>query len=246
VENTNHKLAPSLRQLSTACLVFLLGFLIVAFFRTSFHSVDLSVNAWIPSIQTTLMTTIAKGIAVVFDTIILAIISLTISGILFLKNHKALGLLLLGAIGGDALLVSLVKTMAQVARPTNAIFAYAGFSFPSGHSAACIVFGGVLAYFAWRHWQSLSHRVLIALGLSTVAGVVGFDRLYLGVHWVSDVIGGWLLGAFWLSFVVLLFRILHGAGKVESRRFCLVAWVLYFIAIMAVVFVILLGESGLD
>jgi len=246
VENTNHKSAPSMHQLSTACLVFLLGFLLVAFFRTSFNSVDVSVNAWIPSIQTTLMTTIANGIAVVFDTIILAIISLAVSGIFFLKNHKTLGLLLLGAIGGDALLVSLVKTIAQVARPTNALFAYAGFSFPSGHSAACIVFVGVLAYFAWQHWQSLSYRVLIALGLSAVAGVVGFDRLYLGTHWVSDIIGGWLLGAFWLSFVVLLFRILNGKGKGESGRFCLVAWVLYFIAILAVVFVILLGKSGFD
>ena len=246
MENTNHKLAPSLHQLSTACLVFFLGFLLVAFFRTSFHSVDVSVNAWIPSIQTNSMTTIAKGIAVVFDTSILAISSLAISGILFLKNHKTLGLLLLGAIGGDALLVSLVKTMVHVARPTNAIFAYAGFSFPSGHSAACIVFGGLFAYFAWRHWQSLSYRVLIALGLSTVAGIVGFDRLYLGVHWVSDVIGGWLLGAFWLSFVVLLFRILHGTRKVESRRFCLVAWVLYFIAIVAVVFAICWANLGPD
>jgi undecaprenyl-diphosphatase len=246
VENTNSKLAPSIRLLSTACLVFLFAFLAVIFFRSSLHSVDVSVNAWIPSIQKTLMTTIAKGISVVFDTIILAIISLAISGILFLKNHKTLGLLLLSAIGGDALLVSLVKTMAHVARPTNAIVAFSGFSFPSGHSAACIVFGGLLAYFAWRHWQSLSYRVPIALGFSTVAGIVGFDRLYLGVHWVSDVIGGWLLGAFWLLFTVLLFRILQGTGKVESRRFCLVAWVLYFIAIVALVFVILLGGYGFD
>jgi hypothetical protein len=75
---------------------------------------------------------------------------------------------------------------------------------------------GVLAYFAWQHWQGTRSRALIGFGLSVVVGVVGFDRVYLGVHWLSDVFGGWFFGAFWLSFVVLVFRQLQGEGKVVA------------------------------
>lgn len=121
--------------------------------------------------------------------------------------------------GGDALFVSIIKTLDHVARPTNGILIDTGFSYPSGHSAGCIVFCGILAYFAWQHWQSVRSRASIGVGLGVIVGVVGFDRLYLNVHWLSDVFGGWLFGAFWLSFAILVFRRLQTAGKLQSDRF---------------------------
>lgn len=244
MNNTNLKLSQKERALFTVCLVFLLGFLLVTLFRTSFHSVDVAVNLWIPSIQSSALTLFAEGVAVIFDTTSLVIISLVISGVLFLKNYKAQGLLLLGAMGGDALIVSAIKALDHVARPTNAILLDTGFSYPSGHSAGCIVFGGVLAYFAWRHWQSTRSRALIGVGMGAVAGVVGFDRLYLNVHWLSDVFGGWLLGAFWLSFAILVFRQLKRSGKLESERFGLVAKLLYAGAVVVAFFVVLFGLLG--
>ena len=230
MKNTNSQIFKTERPLFIACLVALLGFLLLTFFRANFHSFDVGINLWVPSIQSNSLTFFAQGVALIFDAISLVIISLVISGVLFLKNYKAPGLLLLGAMGGDALIVSALKTLEHVARPTNGIFFDAGFSYPSGHSAGCIVFGGVLAYFAWRHWQSTRSRAFIGAGMGVVVGVVGFDRLYLNVHWVSDVFGGWLFGAFWLSFVILVFRQLKLAGKLESERFDLVANLLYLIA----------------
>ena len=244
MNNTNPKLSKTERTLFIVCLVFLLGFLLVTLFRTSFHSVDVSVNLWIPTIQSGALTFLAKGVALIFDTTSLVIISIVVSGVLFLKNYKAQGLLLLGAMGGDALIVSALKALDHVARPTNGVMVDSGFSFPSGHSAGCIVFGGVLAYFAWRHWQSTRSRALIGVGMGVVVGVVGFDRLYLNVHWFSDVLGGWLLGAFWLVFVVLVFRQLQMAGKLESERFGLVAKLLYVGAVVVAVFVVLYGLFG--
>jgi undecaprenyl-diphosphatase len=227
-----------------ACLTFLLCFLLLTLFRTTFHSIDSAVNLWIPSIQSDMLTTIAEGIAVIFDTTSLVIISLVISGVLFLKNYKAQGLLLLGAMGGGALIVSTLKALEHVARPTNNILFDNGFSYPSGHSAGCIVFGGVLAYFAWRHWQSMRSRALIAMELVAMVGVVGFDRVYLNVHWLSDVFGGWLFGAFWLSFVVLVFRQFRMGRKVESERFSVVANWLYVVAVIVAVFVVLFSMFG--
>jgi undecaprenyl-diphosphatase len=239
VKNTISKLAKIERTFAIACLVALLGFLTVTIFRANFHSVDIAINLWIPSIQSSALTFFAQAIALIFDTISLTTISLIISGVLFLKKYKAHGLLLLGAMGGDALIVSALKTLEHVARPTNQILLDNGFSYPSGHSAGCIVFGGLLAYFGWQHWQNKSSRVVIGVGLGVVVGVVGFDRIYLNVHWLSDVFGGWLLGAFWLSFAILIFRQLNVAGKFRSDKFNQVANVLFGLAVGASVLIVL-------
>ncbi|HEX7482661.1 MAG TPA: phosphatase PAP2 family protein, partial [Candidatus Bathyarchaeia archaeon] len=186
------------------------------------------------------------GIALIFDTISLVIISLLISGVLFLKDYKAHGLLLLAAMGGDALIISALKTLEHISRPTNGISFDSGFSYPSGHSGGCIVFGGLLAYFAWRHWQSKSSRVAIGIGLGLIVGVVGFDRIYLNVHWLSDVFGGWLLGAFWLLFAILIFRQLNVAGKFQSDKFNTIANVFFALAVVAAILIVLLPLFGLS
>jgi membrane-associated phospholipid phosphatase len=232
------------RGLFIVCLVFFLGFLLVTVFRTSFHSIDATVNLWVPSIQSGVGTFFAQAVELIFDTTSLVILSLVIAGILFWKNYKPQGLLLLVAMGGDALIVAAMKAVEHVARPTNRILFDTGFSFPSGHSAGCIVFGGLLAYFAWRHWQSMRSRSLIGGGLGMVVGVVGFDRVYLNVHWLSDVLGGWLFGAFWVSFVILVFRYLQSAGGFEGERFGLVADLVYVGAVVVSVFVVLLSMFG--
>jgi hypothetical protein len=69
---------------------------------------------WIPSIQFGALTFLAQGIALIFDTTSLVIISRVIASILFWKKYKAQGLLLLGAMGGDALLISVLKTLDHV------------------------------------------------------------------------------------------------------------------------------------
>jgi hypothetical protein len=75
-------------------------------------------------------------------------------------------------------------------------------------------------------------------------GVVGFDRIYLNVHWLSDVIGGWLFGAFWLSFVILVFRQLQFSGRLGSKRFVLAANWLYAVAVVVSVFVVYFSIFG--
>ena len=224
--------------------MFLLGFLLITYFRASVHSVDVAVNLWIPSIQSGTLTFFAEAIAVIFGTTSLVIMSLAISAVLYLKNYRMHALLFLVAMGGDAVLVSAVKTLDHVARPINGILFDTSFSYPSGHSAGCIVFGGLLAYFAWRHWKSTRSRALIGVGMAAVAGVVGFDRVYLNVHWLSDVLGGWLLGAFWLSFIILVFQQLRRSGGLEPGRFSLAFKLLFAVAFVVAVFVVLIGLFG--
>jgi len=244
MEQTKQKPTQRQRMLIVLCLVFLVGFLLVTFFRSSFYAADITINLWIPTVQSSFLIFLSEGIALIFDTTSLSLFSIVIAGVLFLKNYKAHGLLLLGAMAGDALIVSVIKTLDHIARPTNRIILDTGFSYPSGHAAGSIVFLGILAYFALRHWRSQRSKVSVGIGMGLLVGVVGFDRLYLNVHWLSDVIGGWLFGAFWLLFAVLVFQRLESAKKLESSRFRLVANVLFVGAVGVSAIIIALGLFG--
>ena len=223
------------------CIAFLVAFLLVAVFRSNLQSIDIAVNHWMPNIQSGNLTVFAVGIDDYFDTTYLVLYSVIIAAIFFVKHRKQMGLLLVGAMAGDALLVSVAKRFEIVSRPDNALVQNAGYSFPSGHTAGIVVLAGVLVFFAWRYWASRSVRVGLAGGYGTVVGVVSFDRVYLNTHWFSDVLGSLLLGAFWLLFVILVYKWLDGLKSFQGRRFDMVANVLYVAAAVLAVAVVVSG-----
>ncbi|MFG1806896.1 phosphatase PAP2 family protein [Streptomyces sp. NPDC049040] len=86
------------------------------------------------------------------------------------------------------------------ARPPAADWAAhaGGHAFPSGHTASSAIAATLLAWGLLRAWPGTLGRVLAALcGLAALA--IGCTRVYLGVHWPSDVLGGWLFAACWLT-----------------------------------------------
>ncbi|HEV3461804.1 MAG TPA: phosphatase PAP2 family protein [Candidatus Dormibacteraeota bacterium] len=106
---------------------------------------------------------------------------------------------------GAAGLYDIVKPAVGRARPTAALQVGGpdiGNAFPSGHATQTISFYGMLAvvliasYAPRRRWP-------FAIGAALVALVVGASRLYLGVHWLTDVLGGYALGLAWLSLVMI-------------------------------------------
>ncbi|MFB7917191.1 phosphatase PAP2 family protein [Streptomyces sp. NPDC056061] len=92
-------------------------------------------------------------------------------------------------------------------------------AFPSGHAMTAMVSCGLLLWLLHRHGASpvVWRAALVAAGVSVVG--VGVTRLYLGVHWPSDVLGGWLLGAALVGFAAAGYARYEGrAGAVLSRR----------------------------
>lgn len=223
------------------CLAFLVAFLLVAVFRSSLHSVDIAVNTWMPSIQSGAFTVFAAGIDDYFDTNFLVLYSVAIATAFFVKHRKQNGLLLVGAMAGAALLVSMVKRIELVPRPDNAIVLNNGYSFPSGHTVGIVVLGGVLVFFAWSYWKSTPIRAGITGGYGVAVGVVSFDRVYLNTHWFSDVLGSLLLGVFWLLSVILLYSWLDCRSSFLGSRFNAVANWLYVGAVVLAVLVVLSG-----
>ncbi len=226
------KLPSKNHKLMAVCLTFLVAFTLVLLFRANFAAVDFKVNLWVLSIQSSSLTDLGLGVSYVFDTYSLLAASLVVATILFLKNYRGQSLLLLGAMGGDAVLVATFKTLVHSPRPTNMIGADSGFSFPSGHTIGSLVFCGVLTFFAWQHWKTTKPIILLAIFAVTTVSIVGFDRLYLNAHWFSDVFGGFMLGICWLSFVTLIFIGLNEKGRFQTERFNSISGVLFGLGVI--------------
>jgi len=151
----------------------------------------------------------AEVIAYCFDTTPLFVASLLIAAFLVYKNRKENALLLAGAMGGDAAIVVIVKALVHSERPLNGIMQEMGFSFPSGHVTSSVVFLGLLTCFAFQYLKSSKAKTLTGMLYVAAVLLVGFYRIYLNVHWFSDVLGGYLLGAFLLMFAILALQYLE-------------------------------------
>jgi undecaprenyl-diphosphatase len=200
----------ALRNQRTALFILslsLICFLLIAFLRSTFSAVDANVNSWAVTIQSNSLTQITKIIHYGFGTTALVVITLSIAVYLFCRRHRNDALLLVGVMLGDLIIVPIVKWSIHSPRPVNGIIQETGFSFPSGHAMNTVVLLGLLTYFIWQHFKSRNVKVLSGIFFVLISLVVGFSRIYLNVHWLSDVLGAYSLGIFWLTFSIVAFRL---------------------------------------
>lgn len=110
----------------------------------------------------------------------------------------------LSAIFGGVLLNNLFKHIFQRARPhfSDPILTITSYSFPSGHTMMATVLYGVLAAYLISRTRDWRGRALIILSASLLIALVGFSRIYLGAHYLSDVLGAMAEGLAWLSLCV--------------------------------------------
>ncbi len=139
--------------------------------------------------------------------LVIAAIVLTLFFVWRHYYREAIFLFVLLAVGG--LLNLFLKDLFQVPRPDIApLLDISSYSFPSGHAMTSFVFYGVLPIFVYR----FSHRVGLTLIVGILAALfmflIGFSRVYLGVHYLSDVVAGWIAGFWWLVTALVIDRTL--------------------------------------
>lgn len=119
----------------------------------------------------------------------------------------------LGGIG----LNTLLKLVFHRARPTLSGLSYAlqTYSFPSGHTLAATVLYGVFAAYAIRSFASHRAKIGVALGAAAIVALVAFSRLYLGVHYLTDVLAAFVEGIAWLA---LCYTAAHTFAARRARR----------------------------
>ena len=121
------------------------------------------------------------------------------------RNWRRVALLVVG-VGGGLALNDFVKHLLQRARPVFDAphLTLQTYSFPSGHAAGSMLLYGLLLV-GWIRWMTRpGARAAAAFALIALVAVVGFSRVYLGVHYLSDVLAGYAEGVAWLALCLML------------------------------------------
>lgn len=210
------------RKLALCAVVLLLG---VGFFQLGSEVMEGETHAWDQRLLHAAqdmraahpwLADVMRDLSALGSRVVLTLVTVAAAGYLWLlpARRDALGLALSVSLGTT--LIGVLKNSFGRLRPEPdfAHITVPGLSFPSGHAgAAAIVFLSVAVLLADTREQRVERVYVIAVA-ATVVMLVGISRVVLGVHWGTDVIGGWAMGAGWALMGLLLSRWL---GR-ERRR----------------------------
>lgn len=142
------------------------------------------------------VTPIAKFITNFGGAIFLIVLTITL--ILLIKNKK-IGFSIFLNLASVTILNQLLKRILQRPRPTEfRIVEESGYSFPSGHSMVSMAFYGYLIYLIYKYVENKYIKWISIIMLSILICSIGVSRIYLGVHYTSDVLGGFLISISYL------------------------------------------------
>ncbi len=147
------------------------------------------------------------------------LLSLVAAAVCLATGQRRSAVVILGAVLLTGALGQTIKFTYARARPDTAmaLVAESGFSFPSGHSSMSVAFLGGLYYWLWNHPGRMRLWIGTAFGLLVSAFLVGFSRIYLGVHYPSDVLAGFCVGLIALVVTATVAHNLPGVADVPRR-----------------------------
>lgn len=128
--------------------------------------------------------------------------TLLVSVLLWLWRKRVFILPFWLALLGIEVFVWLGKIVFHRARPALGAYIEPSFSFPSAHAAIVVAFYGFIIYILWYSVKSWKNKINIFFACLLVIIGVGFSRIYLGVHYLSDVWGGYLVGTLWVIIAI--------------------------------------------
>ena len=129
------------------------------------------------------------------------LIGISVISLIIIKNKK-IGLAIFGNLGLSALLNFVLKNIIQRPRPTEfRIIDEKGYSFPSGHSMVSMAFYGFIIYLIYKNIKNKYLKWISISLLSLLIFLIGISRIYLGVHYTSDVLAGFLISIAYLTII---------------------------------------------
>jgi undecaprenyl-diphosphatase len=176
---------------------------------------DNAIQAWIGAHQTPWIYKLAYALTWIGSPAVMVVIAL-VAGVLFYRRRgrgKAGVIVAAPAVGG--LLSGVVKVIFGRARPPGgALLNERTYSFPSGHAATSAAVVVTLCYVLARE-RIISWPVAILIG-GSVPLVIGVTRLYLDVHWTTDVVAGWMVGLFVAAASAAVYELLRRSAPPAS------------------------------
>lgn len=199
---------------SFALLAVLIGGTLL--FNGRIDGSDVAILTWVRSVTGSggVAVDLARGITALGNNVTLWCLTLLVAGHLAVarRRHDLLHLLAVTASGG--LLTTAVKAIVDRARPivVERLVDTNSASFPSGHAMNSAFVYGTLALLAMRVCRSPAERRYVVGSALLLIVLIGCSRVVLGVHWPSDVLAGWSIGAGWAVLGLRVRRLANGDG----------------------------------
>lgn len=155
--------------------------------------------------RTPVVTEIARALTFLGDIPVLAALTVLVAVFLWWRSRswRTPGLLLVAMTGSAALTYGLKMAVGRQRPQASLVIGTVdtGYSFPSGHTLNSLVFLGIVAALAWASTRSTTMRIAVGSTAAVLAAGVAASRVYLGYHWLTDVLAGWLIGLTWLCVI---------------------------------------------
>jgi len=164
---------------------------------------DTSILTWIHTFSAPWLDTTARLTTQLGGSLLVPIFTLILTGWLWIKRYHNHALLIFVGVGGASVLSLALKALFARSRPElwHHLVHETSFSFPSGHALASAALAASIVAALWfTRWRI----VAIIVGAVYVL-VIGFTRLYLGVHYPTDILAGWLVAVAWVAAVAVIF-----------------------------------------
>lgn len=151
-----------------------------------------------------IFTNIFKAISFICSPKFMIVLNVLLFIFIIVKKKYKLFIIVLSSIS-SVIINNLVKIIVRRERPDYLrMVMEKSYSFPSGHAMISVLFFGSIIYLVNKY--NLKYKKLITFSLSTFVLLVGISRIYLGVHYLTDVVGGYLLGFIVLFLIIHLFE----------------------------------------
>jgi len=191
-------------------VVSIIGFSLISLLISDqkiIHFDDTIINS-VQGMETPLLTYVMKFFTFIGSAPFVIFLSLFLLFFLYKVLHHRLELILfVAAIAGSAILNGILKNFFQRVRPEfHRLIEIEGYSFPSGHAMNAFTVYVIISFLLWRHITSGLGRWTLIIVSTVMILAIGISRIYLGVHYPSDIIGGYFASGFWLTTAIFFFQ----------------------------------------
>jgi membrane-associated phospholipid phosphatase len=184
------------------------------------HRIDREVHDWARAAETTGSTRFFTIFTLIGTPVGIAIIVVIVSALLALRRRWRWAAYLIFTTGVGGLLNLQLKAFFARARPdlAEALRHASGYSFPSGHAMGSTICFAALSYLAFRaipNWRA--RAAAVALAVSMIVAIAS-SRIYLGVHWISDIVAGIAAGTIWFVFTTVAYETFRRIRMIRALR----------------------------
>ncbi len=196
--------------------MFILLFVVFSLIASSnpYFKIDLIISRLIQNINSSVFSDVMWFVSSIGNQPYMIIIVGLISFIYYVNKFKKEAVISSLIAAGSALSGSLIKVIIGRPRPEanliNVSVWLSDKSFPSNHVAVFTSFFGFILYLVLLKTKYIAKKSLLSVFLIILIMAMGISRIYLGAHWASDVLGGYLLGILWLMLAIKLYNSTNG------------------------------------